>query len=403
MKRLLIVLGTVILGCGGSTGSENCTVEAVEAGALMRCPGQEDLLIESSTPGADCFALAREEGDQLICDDGRQVTLPAPLPDVSCTVTLSNDLAVVQCDGEEPFTVAPLPSCDALVGTFTVRNDRELRALAQLKCPRIEGSLLIQGLTTESLEGLEALEEVTGRLQIEDNLRLQSLQGLSGLRTVGRLDVARNHGLSSLEGLEGLESARTLSLQNNRGLAALVDFSALTHLENLEISFNPLLTEIAGFEGIHEISGTVLLGGMAEPDGFVALPGLQNLERVGAFHLRTNRLMDLSDLAALQEVERELILSNGMELTSLAGLEGLERIGGMLMIWVNPQLESMEALQGVETFGDAWEPVTFNPYRLRVESNPSLPACQAQAFAAVHEVPEEERLIQGNDEEALCE
>jgi hypothetical protein len=57
----------------------------------------------------------------------------------------------------------------------------------------------------QSLHGLEKLELVGGTLWLTELPRVESLEGLEGLRRVGRLVIENNNSLRSLDGVSALE------------------------------------------------------------------------------------------------------------------------------------------------------------------------------------------------------
>jgi len=96
----------------------------------------------------------------------------------------------------------------------------DLQGLEQLQ--RVEGTLDIaydqtQRQSLKSLEGLSALQIVTGYLQLENCDLLEHLGGLDNLRTVGgSLSVYNNERLKSVDALEGLEQVEfNFNILNN--------------------------------------------------------------------------------------------------------------------------------------------------------------------------------------------
>jgi hypothetical protein len=166
----------------------------------------------------------------------------------------------------------------------------DLEALSD--CTTVTGDLAIEYSPLTSLEKLECLAHVGGRLDIKLNESLTSLAGLESLESVGGdLGISVNRSLTSLAGLHSLESVGgRLDIEHNDSLTSLSGLENITSIgEDLEISYNFSLTSLAG---------------------------LHNLKFVG----------------------ERLDISINRSLTSLAGLHNLESVGGNLVIWYNRKL-----------------------------------------------------------------
>jgi hypothetical protein len=128
-----------------------------------------------------------------------------------------------------------------------------------------------------------------------------------------------------------------------------------------------------------------------------SLRGLERLERVDAISIRyAPKLVDLKPLAALTSAGGGIWIAALHALTDLRGLDALESIDGWLLIEDSDNLESLAGLQGLRTVGDDLE-IINNPSLISLRglanlesvggdlvifSNPQLPQSQIDEFLA---------------------
>jgi hypothetical protein len=178
-------------------------------------------------------------------------------------------------------------------GSFVIDDSETAADLEVLSgCTTVTGDLAIEYSPLTSLEGLECLAHVGGRLDIKLNESLKSLRGFGNVEYVGGdLGVPVNRSLTSLTGLNNLESVGgCLDVEHNHSLTSLEGLENIRSIgEDLEISYNFSLTSLADLHNIGSVGG-------------------------------------------------DLDLSVNRSLTSLAGLNSLVSIGGSLVIWYNHKL-----------------------------------------------------------------
>ena len=179
-----------------------------------------------------------------------------------------------------------------------------------------KGSFVIDDIETAAdLEALSGCTTVTGDLSIEYS-PLTSLEGLECLAHVGgRLDIKLNESLTSLIGLESVEYVGG----------------------DLGISVNRSLTSLAGLNNLESVGGRL---DIEHNESLTSLAGLNNLESVGGrLDIEHNDfLTSLASLENIISIGEDLEISYNFSLTSLAGLNNLESVGGNLVIWYNRKL-----------------------------------------------------------------
>jgi hypothetical protein len=195
-----------------------------------------------------------------------------------------------------------------------LETSADLEALSG--CTTVTGDLSIEYSPLTSLEGLECLAHVGGRLDIKLNESLTSLIGLDRVEYVGGdLGISVNRSLTGLAGLNSLEAVGgRLVIEHNDSLTSLTGLNNLESVGgSLDIERNDSLTSLAGFENITSIGEDLEI---SYNFSLTSLVGLHNLKSVGG----------------------SLDISVNRSLTSLAGLNNLESIGGNLVIWYNRKL-----------------------------------------------------------------
>ena len=275
------------------------------------------------------------------------------------------DLGGLRLDSLEPLSglrrlgagTSELPARPETIEKVTAPEDRDYLGSYGLSIGNCAG------LT--SLAGLESLEELDA-LRLYDNPDLVSLEGLTGLVglpalqlrggvvdlrgsvPVQRLSVSHSEwaDLSLLGDARALES---LELLDNAALESLAGALLPERLEALAITNNPALVSLAGLEALTSIEwlsiGTASWSAQEPPvaSRLTSLEGLNGLERVGALLLvGQTALRSLDGLEALREIE-SLEISDNPALESLRALEGVERVGGVFVLR-SPALVSLSGL-----------------------------------------------------------
>ncbi len=243
---------------------------------------------------------------------------------------------------------------DAIAGSVTLQNTdwTDLSALGCL-CEISEGLVLDTNADLSSLAGLPADASLGRRLELWSNASLTTTAGLAGTRWMGaevsveQLVVRENPQLIELSGLDGWTTADLVQIRENDALVSLSGPPDLTAvLESLEVRDNPVLESVAGFDALRSvvelrIEGNPRLTSIAMGPDF---------EQVRYLTLGTNALADLTAFGTLRAIDTRLTVRAAPALTSLEGLDSLERLGG-LRVEHNPVLDSLQGLQDASAAG----------------------------------------------------
>jgi hypothetical protein len=260
-----------------------------------------------------------------------------PLEDTSSSEAPCGDGVISRnVHATEQSELEALAGCGEVSGDLWIarRPDLDLHPLSSLRIVR--GNLIL-GLsedtvsTFDSLEGLEALEQVSS-LQIHgltgDLTPLRSLSRVvldpsNGWGDGGYIEIANCDGLTDLRGLENLVEWNQLRLLGNDAL------ESLDGLRAPRVSENQILAEDA--PNLRDLSA------LAHVTNMRAL----RLWRTGVESFEGFRMQYL----------RSLDLRENPELSSLSGLNGLWSVAN-LTLFRNPKLERLPepiALSGLET------------------------------------------------------
>lgn len=263
-------------------------------------------------------------------------------------------------------------------GDVYIRSKTDLETFAQENYTAVEGFFQIQGVSEiTGLLGLESLKRVTGNISL-GYLNIENLEGLENIISAKALSVYRNPALKNLNGIENLLFVPGgFSVLENDILNNIDAASQIHSAIYFEISDNRNLEYFPDFPNLHEVGEDLpnfdvftdrYRGGVTITNNkkLSSLEGLQNLQRSeGYIIVKNNPLLEnLHGLDKLRGVRGTIDISNNESLLTLSGLETLEG-SSTLNIHDNKMLQS---LQGVESgsFGKLFITNNENLERLMV-------------------------------------
>lgn len=278
---------------------------------------------------------------------------------------------------ENPLTslngLDSLVSCEGMI----IKSMGSLTDISAIfEVDTIFGSLELDGLGIDELDGFNELKYIEQNLLINSNMDLTSLHGFGSLDSIGaNLEINNANQLTSLNTFENLISigggfkingssmstitefpslntiGGTLSIHTVYTLENLECFTNLTSVGAIDLSALPLITNLNGFENLIELKGNIdmifmdylenidalsqltSIGGdinFSAVDSLSNLNGFSNLENVGGgFRIYgINKVNSLSPLSNLTSIGRVLEL-NGLPLDNFQGLNNLIEVGGL--------------------------------------------------------------------------
>jgi hypothetical protein len=177
--------------------------------------------------------------------------------------TIAEDLEITGNEGLE--AVIDLGNLEALPGTLFIEDNKKLADLSGLAGLRSAGAVVLANnyLLTD-LQGLRNLETLTGRdggdcLEVDRNASLVDLSDLSALRSVGcDLSIQENLSLTQI-GLEALETiSGNLEVLSNPLLGSLAGLEGLGTIgSDLTIQDNTVLSSVSALRNLDAVGGDV--------------------------------------------------------------------------------------------------------------------------------------------------
>ncbi len=325
-------------------------------------------------------ALAEEAAFPLLEYVGGRLSMGNP-----ANANARNPFPVLEMIGGDlrldEFLQVPLRSLTHVGGTLDIVEDGiALTAMGRLRS--VGGSLNVIGTEIGGVLALPELQNVTGTLAIVGNPQIRSLD-FTALREVGRLEIKLNPALSRCQ-VDALaarvvsdsESTRCCNLGcdicNGSVCALFSDPSAgqssvLTGPLDRQLPTRAYATVVKA----DHLSFRETAGG---PRG--SLPTMA-LREVGTLSIFQSAYQDLTGLSQLRSVDSLAVIRNRW-LTSLRGLEGVERIG-RLQVYENVVLNDVSALNPSH---GALEELRGD---VSVYNNPELLQCKADELRAALE------------------
>ena len=167
---------------------------------------------------------------------------------------------------------------------------------------------------------------VIGKAPKDGYSDIKSLKSLSKLTGISKnLVISMNNQLESLEGLENLGYVGgTLRIQQT-ALADNIDLSSLRRVDDsLVVEQNPQLRSLTGLSGLKKV-GSIRLSANPQLED---LHGLEKITSLKSLYLDKNdKLVDLAGLERLKLIKDNLYVLVNKSLSSLSGLDSLERVG----------------------------------------------------------------------------
>jgi hypothetical protein len=238
------------------------------------------------------------------------------------------------------------PGCTDILGELTIASSKikNLQGLNQIKTISI---LRIRDTDITSLAGLESLDSIYYDLVSDENLQLEDVSALMGIRYIGRDLYIEYSAIKSLSGLDSLNYiGSSFQLVSNSNLAALNGLESLTHVGfSLNIEH---FCQIQNLEGLNALQECGFLQ-LVDLPFLNSLDGLESLDSIfNNLEISYNPLLtDVNSLHDLQYIGENFWLNQNGSLTSLPVFESLNSIDGEVSITNNVNLLSVGAFQNL--------------------------------------------------------
>ena len=263
-----------------------------------------------------------------------------------------------------------------------------------------DGSLYVENTTLTSLEAMESVVGITGKLIVRDNPDLTSIASLSDLDFVGNTTYFVSNALSSLDGLESLtrvggridfydeqflSTIHVPSLEtvggtvyvSSNAIVTLVEFPVLVSTGGVVVQSMNMASRVSfpalsgvGVDPLYDASALFLVGFEGNPeidfsmleivngpmfiianDGLRSLDGFNKLVYVNSFIRieRNDALESIGGFASLEGIDDSLTITENPMLSSITGFGALATVGDDVIITENPNLVSIAGAQSLQT------------------------------------------------------
>ena len=328
--------------------------------------------------GSSCAQPVREYGtrewptdDPDLCSDGRYRVLEAnlrivadePTEDLSALACICRIEGALMVESPSLESMAGMSVLEGVGGQVWIHDSPLLEDLDALRGTESPGG----PVTLERLPALTRLDPlagwtaIPGDLTLADLPQLRSLQGLEQVQELGALRIA-DTALVDLDGLGGVTAMDGLFITRCDQMQSLDGLGPQTVLPGgLRLIELPQLASITALQGVTEL-GPLWLEALP---ALSSLTGLEQLVTVRSLNMLEGFVAtDLDALSALREVNGPFIM-DGSGVVRMDEPAGVENVQGEVVITNNPVLESIAAIQSWGTVGGF----------LRIMGNESLDAC----------------------------
>ncbi len=313
------------LGCQGPT-IEGDLVITGETWPADVCAVTGDLVVTGALPAAVTLPALEELGGALRVHDTTSLmslVLPA----------LASPIAELELTRNPGLEQLELPRLEEVQGDLVVTEDGLGGTLQPSALRRVGGSLRADTSPRLGQLSLDRLAEVGGDLALHELPALTVLGGTTSLRQVGGDLSISSTALPTLTAFSNLESVGTVTL-TDLPITSLDAFTWLPEAQAIVLQDLPSLSFTRGFHQLTRVEQGLTMS--ETPVG--VLDGFRQLEHVGALTVRGTTTLTLAPLAALREVDADLVLESNSELSVVTALHELTRVGGDLVIRDNPSL-----------------------------------------------------------------
>lgn len=287
-------------------------------------------------------------------------------------------------------TVPDFPNLDTIGGHFVLFNNPDLEHAPRFPALQHIGNniSITQNKALRQIGTFQDIQKINGNLDISRNDSLTQLSAFHSLDTIiGYLKLERNNALSSLDGLEDMDYIGTsFSLDNCLSIENINALQDIDHIGgSLMLVGNRELQSLLGLNRIKSLQALRIESNYALQD----LSGLESLTEVKSLSISYNR--ELKNVEALNSLiaitEGELSIRENRELINLKGLENLQHLQGGIYITNNDRLQSISALDSLET-----DHISL----LSIRSNRNLRYCNAPGICDFLANSSQPRTIEGN-------
>lgn len=251
-----------------------------------------------------------------------------------------------QSEWSVPFAFTPVYSiCPLGYLSFTSQAQINDFGATYSTCNVTTGHLVISGNDITNLSPLQNIVEVGGNFYAHNNPLLANFNGLQNIKSIGGyIRIHNNTALASI-------SALTLNEQPNGVLDSYLlieNNPALTSLGQQNVNGLGKITEITSYLRIHGNPALASIDALSGLTGIGTSTATTLTYRGVSVH--GTAISSISAFSNLTQINAELNISDNPNLTSLQGLNGITSIAGFLRIY-NNGLTNLDGLANLTSIG----------------------------------------------------
>ena len=296
----------------------------------------------ASTLGTDSLV---DVGTFIFIDDN-----PA-LQDLDGLAKLPGTNGLLRIDGNASLTnLDGLSNMIGIRGDLGIVNNPSLTFTGGLSNIRVvAGSVLWQNNPQVFTLDLDSLETIDGYLVISNMPSLENLDDLFGLIGINNQLYIWESGMENIDGLADLEFVGgDVWIENNPGLTNLEGLSSLrSAFGTVRIDQNPALFDASGLRNLEIVSRGLSLWGNQN----LAVVDLSNLGVVGEYVRVGYSALDQVSAPQLSTIGGDLLVFDNPQIQSFAGFDSLAVLGGNLDFRGNPSLTNLDFPALSQVFG----------------------------------------------------
>lgn len=177
------------------------------------------------------------------------------------------------------------------VGKINISDNYNMEDVDSLRNVRhVYTSVRVSGSNISSFLGLSSLISVGNDLFISDNSKIKNLDDLEHLIYVGGiLTILNLTELESLSGLKSLIKVGSLNVNNNNKLISLDGLEGVDTLRHCFITYNNLIKNLNGLGNLKYVNGVMLI---SYCDNILNLKGLENFNYLFSLNIYGNQLLN---------------------------------------------------------------------------------------------------------------
>jgi hypothetical protein len=189
------------------------------------------------------------------------------------------------------------------------------------------GAIVIQNTQLTNLNGLQNIQNLTGKVHLENNHKLEDVTALSNISTqIITLEVIENNALTDLTGLNIAEQADVLHIER-MPVVNMDNFTNIKIINTIRFRYLHQLNSVEGLIGLESIENQLRLEGLSQLNSLEGFNNIQSLDiDLNFVNLHLDDFQGFDGLTTCRSIN----ISNMSDLQTLSGFDSLEYVSGVI-------------------------------------------------------------------------